>query len=97
MRILGERGAMRAPALRHLAAVAAALLLTTGSSRARLLRGDEPSAQSNNRRFFAEPGAAGQGPKRSTEVFRVLGPNKSEKIWEKPGWSPETFLSDDGE
>jgi hypothetical protein len=69
----------------------------TDSSWARLIRGDEPSAQSNNGRFFAEPGAAGRGPKGSTEVFRVLGPKKSEKIWEKPGWFPETFLSDDGE
>lgn len=88
---------MRTPVFGHVAVVATVLFLGPGSSRARLLRGDEPSAQSNNHRFFAEPGPVGRGSRRSTEVFRVLGPNKSEKIWEKPGWSPETFLSDDGE
>jgi hypothetical protein len=48
---------------------------------------------SRNRRFFAVPAA----DRTVTQVFRVLGRGRSEKVWEKVGWEDGTFISDDGE
>ena len=68
-------------------------LLADSAFGGRLLLDDEPGASSNNGSFYANPGRK----RTSTQVFRSLGPNQGQLIWEKPGWSDATFLSDDGQ
>jgi hypothetical protein len=91
MHLHGERVTMTVrTCLRTIALVAAALLVATPSA-ARILYDDAPPTGSRNGRFYAEP------KKGNTQVFEVLGPNKSRLVWEKPGWEYQSYLSNDGE
>lgn len=53
---------------------------------------DGPASSSNDE-FFAVQAQKGK----TTEVYRWVWPTRTEKIWEKPGWGCDSFLSDDGE
>jgi hypothetical protein len=74
-------------------ASASAVLVMSGVAQARRLYEGAPAARSRNGHYYADPGPT----RKTTQVFRSLPPKKPEMIWEKPGWSDATFVSDDGE
>jgi hypothetical protein len=71
--------------------LAAAVLLVASPLAARITLDDSPPTRARNGPFVARPN---QG---KTQVFEIVGRNKSRRVWEKPGWEYESYLSDDGE
>jgi hypothetical protein len=67
-------------------------LLVAGPLAARILYDGTPAVVSKNGRFYAEP-----SKQWNTQVFEILGKNKTRLVWEKPDWEYESYLSNDGE
>jgi hypothetical protein len=84
-------GALIVAAHRGMVAPLVLYFLSAGTAGAVTFDDDLPIV-SKNQRFEAAPGLRGD----STVVTRKRKLKRTEKIWEKPGWDPVSFVSDDG-
>jgi hypothetical protein len=92
MHIHSERLAMTSSIRLRTFVLVVAALPVANPLEARILYDDSPPTSSKNGRFYAEP-----SKQWNTQVFEVLGPDKSRLVWEKPGWEYESYVSNDGE